>query len=122
MENLVDQVDASTFLPNKPKKPWSVCMSLQWHPKSDVPFCAHDCSAMKVFCFEKSNQAIILKVKALLFVISWHFSISKAETQLFEKINYFHCSGIPWMQPNLGSLCISLYANRDKSLYQRVHR
>lgn len=67
MENLVDQVDASTFLANKPKKQWSVNISLQWHPKSDVPFCAHDHSAMKVFSFEKSNKVIILKGEGITF-------------------------------------------------------
>lgn len=38
----------SCFYPTNPKKQWSVCMSLQWHPKSDVSFWAHDHSAIKV--------------------------------------------------------------------------
>lgn len=54
-----------------------------------VPFCVRDHSATKVlhFSFEKSNMVIILKVEASLLITFWHFSVSKAETQLFQKIN-----------------------------------
>lgn len=54
-----------------------------------VLFRVHDHSAMKVlhFSFEKSNMVIILKAEASVLITFWHFGISKAETQLFEKIN-----------------------------------
>lgn len=84
------QVDACMFLSSNPKKEQSVSTSSQSIVNRIffVSFHVHDHLAMKalLFYFEKSNIVIILMVEASL-VTFWQFSIFKAETQLFEKIN-----------------------------------